>query len=96
MRLETCLRMMYISKFRWALGFETLCREVSDSINWRRLCRMAWESRPDSTTLLKIIRRVGPEAVTELTYSSGELPRVARSAPNGSERPWARVPREHS
>ena len=27
-------------KFRYRLGYETLCREVSDSITWRRFCRI--------------------------------------------------------
>jgi transposase, IS5 family len=32
--METYLRMMFL-KSRYRLGFETLCREVSDSITWR-------------------------------------------------------------
>ena len=37
--METYLRMMFL-KSRYRLGFETLCREVSDSITWRRFCRI--------------------------------------------------------
>ena len=33
--METYLRMMFL-KFRYRLGYESLCREVSDSITWRR------------------------------------------------------------
>ena len=37
--MEVYLRMMFL-KFRYRLGFESLCREVSDSITWRRFCRI--------------------------------------------------------
>jgi IS5 family transposase len=33
--METYLRLMFL-KFRYRLGFESLCREVSDSITWRQ------------------------------------------------------------
>ena len=37
--METYLRLMFL-KFRYRLGYEALCREVSDSITWRRFCRI--------------------------------------------------------
>ena len=37
--MEVYLRLMFL-KFRYRLGYETLCREVSDSITWRRFCRI--------------------------------------------------------
>ena len=37
--METYLRLMFL-KFRYRLGFESLCREVSDSITWRQFCRI--------------------------------------------------------
>ena len=37
--METYLRLMFL-KFRYRLGFEPLCREVSDSITWRQFCRI--------------------------------------------------------
>ncbi len=37
--VETYLRLMFL-KFRYRLGFESLCREVSDSISWQRFCRI--------------------------------------------------------
>jgi IS5 family transposase len=37
--METYLRMMFL-KFRYRLGFESLCREVGDSISWHRFCRI--------------------------------------------------------
>jgi len=33
--MEVYLRLMFL-KFRYRLGYETLCREVADSITWRR------------------------------------------------------------
>ena len=39
--METYLRLMFL-KFRYGLGYESLCREVSDSITWRRFC---WTGR---------------------------------------------------
>ena len=37
--METYLRMMFL-RFRYRLGFETLCAEVTDSLAWRRFCRI--------------------------------------------------------
>ena len=37
--IETYLRLMFL-KYRYRLGFETLCREVTDSITWQRFCRI--------------------------------------------------------
>ena len=64
--IETYLRTMWL-KFRYHLGFETLCREVSDSISWRRFCRIGLgEPVPHPTTLMKITSRCGPETVEAL------------------------------
>jgi IS5 family transposase len=38
--METYLRMMVL-KYRYGLGFERLCAEVSDSVSWRRFCRVS-------------------------------------------------------
>jgi IS5 family transposase len=64
--METFLRLMYL-KYRYRLGFETLCREVTDSVSWRRFCRVALDaSLPDASTLKKIAKRCGPGAVEKL------------------------------
>src|SRR4051794_17127 len=64
--IETYLRLMYL-KHRYGLGYETLCKEVSDSFTWRRFCRIALDGRvPDPTTLMKLTKRLGPELVEEL------------------------------
>jgi IS5 family transposase len=64
--METYLRLMFL-KFRYRLGFESLCREVSDSIAWRRFCRIGLEqSVPHPTTLMKLTTRCGSVAVEGL------------------------------
>jgi IS5 family transposase len=61
--METYLRMMFL-KFRYRLGYETLCREVADSITWRRFCRIPLDGRvPHPTTLMKLTTRCGTAAV---------------------------------
>jgi IS5 family transposase len=42
--IETYLRLMFL-KFRYQLGFEPVCREVTDSITWQRFCRFQWAAR---------------------------------------------------
>ncbi len=64
--IETYLRMMFL-KFRYHLGFETLCREVSDSLAWRRFCRIGLGERvPHPTTLMKTTTRCGPDTIDAL------------------------------
>jgi IS5 family transposase len=64
--IETYVRMMWL-KFRYRLGFETLCREVADSLSWRRFCRIGLGERvPHPTTLMKITKRCGPATVDAL------------------------------
>lgn len=64
--VETYLRMMFL-KFRYRLGYETLCREVGDSISWQRFCRIPLGTRvPHPTTLMKLTRRCGEVAVAGL------------------------------
>ena len=54
--IETYLRLMFL-KYRYQLGFETLCREVTDSISWQRFCRIPLGGTvPHPTTLMKITR----------------------------------------
>ena len=64
--IETYLRLMFL-KYRYRLGFETLCREVSDSITWQRFCRIPLGGRvPHPTTLMKITTRCGCGAIDGL------------------------------
>ncbi|MEV0811116.1 ISNCY family transposase [Micromonospora sp. NPDC050200] len=64
--METYLRLMFL-KHRYRLGYESLCAEVSDSISWRRFCRIDIDARlPHPTTLMKIATRCGEQAIAEL------------------------------
>lgn len=64
--IETYLRLMFL-KHRYRLGYESLCAEVSDSISWRRFCRIDIDSRlPHPTALMKITKRCGEQAITAL------------------------------
>jgi transposase, IS5 family len=64
--IETYLRMMFL-RFRYRLGFETLCAEVADSWAWRRFCRIGLTDEvPHPTTLMKITTRCGAKVVTQL------------------------------
>src|ERR1700739_4557287 len=64
--METYLRLMFL-KFRYRLGYEALCREVADSISWRRFCRIALDGTvAHPTTLMKLTTRCGAAAVEGL------------------------------
>src|SRR6516162_6591205 len=64
--VECYLRLMFL-KFRYRLGYESLCAEVSDSISWRRFCRIPLDGRvPHPTTLMKLTTRCGSAAVAGL------------------------------
>jgi IS5 family transposase len=64
--METYLRMMFL-KFCYRLGYESLCREVADSIGWRRFCRIPLDGAvPHPTTLMKLTTRCGAAAVDGL------------------------------
>jgi transposase, IS5 family len=64
--MECYLRLMFL-KFRYRLGYESLCREVADSISWRRFARIPLDGRvPHPTTLMKITTRCGEPAVAGL------------------------------
>src|SRR5215217_4390253 len=65
--MERLLRLMVI-KQRSGWGYETLVREVSDSLHLRRFCRIALTERvPDESTIRKLVRRLGPEVIEEIT-----------------------------
>jgi transposase, IS5 family len=65
--IDRYVRLMVI-KTRTGWGYETLVREVSDSLHLRRFCRIALTERvPDESTIRKLTRRLGPEVVDEIT-----------------------------
>jgi IS5 family transposase len=84
--IERLLRLMVI-KQRSGWGYETLAREVSDSLHLRRFCRIALTERvPDESTVRKLVRRLGPEVIEDITRAviakatTGERRFVARAA----------------
>ena len=57
------VRLMVV-KQRSGWGYETLVREVSDSLHLRRFCGLSLTaSVPHESTVRKLVRRLGPEAV---------------------------------
>lgn len=61
------VRLMVV-KARTGWGYETLVREVSDSLHLRRFCQIGLCERvPDESTVRKLTRRLGPEVVEQIT-----------------------------
>lgn len=61
------VRLMVV-KQRTGWGYETLLREVSDSLHLRRFCLLSLSApAPHESTVRKLTRRLGPEVVAELT-----------------------------
>jgi transposase, IS5 family len=64
--METFLRIMFL-RFRYGLGYESLCREIADSLAWRRFCRIPLgEAVPHPSTVEKIAKRCGTQAIDQL------------------------------
>ena len=86
--METYVRLMIV-KHRCGWGYETLMREVSDSIHLRRFCRIGMTERvPGESTVRKLTRRLGAEVVHEITR---ELISKARRVASGRPRKYARI-----
>lgn len=65
--MSTFVRLMVV-KQRTGWGYETLVREVSDSLHLRRFCQVAIDQRvPEESTVRKLARRLGAEVVEEIT-----------------------------
>jgi transposase, IS5 family len=65
--MQSYVRLMVI-KQRTGWGYETLVREVSDSLHLRRFCLIALGERvPDESTVRKLTRRLGASVVDEIT-----------------------------
>ena len=79
--MASFVRLMVI-KQRTGWGYETLVREVSDSLHLRRFCLLPLTARvPDESTVRKLVRRLGPETVNQLTrVVIGKAQREARFA----------------
>lgn len=65
--MDAFVRLMVV-KQRTGWGYETLVREVSDSLHLRRFCRIGIDQRvPDESTVRKLARRLGPQVVEAIT-----------------------------
>ncbi len=65
--MASFVRLMVV-KQRTGWGYETLVREVSDSLHLRRFCLIAIDQRvPEESTVRKLTRRLGAEVVQEIT-----------------------------
>jgi len=59
---------MMVVKQRTGWGYETLVREVSDSLHLRRFVGLSLTaSVPHESTVRKLVRRLGPEVIDEMT-----------------------------
>ena len=79
--MASFVRLMVV-KQRTGWGYESLVREVSDSLHLRRFCLLPLTQRaPDESTVRKLVRRLGPETVNQLTrVVIGKAQREARFA----------------
>jgi IS5 family transposase len=65
--MASFVRLMVV-KQRTGWGYETLVREVSDSLHLRRFCLIAIDQPvPDESTVRKLARRLGATVVEEIT-----------------------------
>ena len=66
--MDRFVRLMIVKARSGGWGYETLVREVSDSLHLRRFCRIALTDRvPDESTVRKLVKRLGPEVIDEIT-----------------------------
>jgi hypothetical protein len=82
---------------RWTgWGYETLVREVSDSLHLRRFCLLLLIQRvPDESTVRKLVRRLGPEGqqphrpadVGDRDQGAGQLPAAHLERADELQRP---------
>jgi len=63
-----CFVRLMVVKQRSGWGYETLVREVSDSLHLRRFCGLSLTaSVPHESTVRKLVGRLGPDVVDEIT-----------------------------
>jgi len=65
--MDRFVRLMIVKARSGGWGYETLVREVSDSLHLRRFCRIALTDRvPDESTVRKLVKRLGPEVIEQI------------------------------
>ena len=68
--MDRFVRLMIVKARSGGWGYETLVREVSDSLHLRRFCRIALTERvPDESTVRKLVKRLGPDVIDEITMA---------------------------
>ena len=68
--MDRFVRLMIVKARSRGWGYETLMREVSDSLHLRRFCRIALtEAVPHESTIRKLARRLGPEVIEQITMN---------------------------
>jgi IS5 family transposase len=77
--METYLRLMFL-KHRYRLGYETLCAEVSDSISWRRFCRIDIDARSIAAHLRLRNAQAREQAQATIARITGELAGLAQQS----------------
>jgi transposase, IS5 family len=82
MAMDRLVRLMIVKARSGGWGYETLVREVSDSLHLRRFCRIALTDRvPDESTVRKLVKRLGPDVIDEITMAV-----IASATSAGAER----------
>lgn len=80
--MDRFVRLMVVKARSGGWGYETLVREVSDSLHLRRFCRIALTDRvPDESTIRKLVKRLGAEVIEEITMRV-----IERATAVGAER----------
>jgi len=67
-QMETYVRMMAL-KYRYQLGYEALCEEVSDSVSWRLFCRIAIGERVPHPSTGAVLFEGNAYAAAGITFS---------------------------
>ena len=81
--MDRFVRLMIV-KARSGWGYETLVREVSDSLHLRRFCRIGlWERVPDESTIRKLVRRLGAEVIEEICCAGDRRGDQPAGGPSG-------------
>jgi IS5 family transposase len=79
--VECYLRLMFL-KFRCRLSYESLCAEVSDSVSWRRFCRIPLDGEgaapDDADEADHAMRRGGADEALLAKAAGQKLQRTAR------------------
>jgi IS5 family transposase len=80
--MDRFVRLMIVKARSGGWGYETLVREVSDSLHLRRFCRIALTERvPDESTVRKLVKRLGADVIDQITMAV-----IGRATATGTER----------